>query len=62
MPYKRVKVQFEGEEGKRDYLQVRTFVGDGQAQVLYRAPDTEAGIASLNRRNPDYKEARESRL
>ncbi len=62
MKYKKVKVQFEGEEGKRDYLQFRRFVGDTQHQVLYRAPDTEAGIASLNRRNPDYKEAKERRL
>ncbi len=50
MRYKQVKVQFEGESGKRDYLQFRRFVGDGQAQVIYQAPDTEAGRASLDRR------------
>ncbi len=50
MEYKKVKVQFEGEKGKRDYLQFRRFVGDTQQQVIYRAPDTEAGIAILDRR------------
>ncbi len=64
MEYKKVKARFEirDEEGKvvatetRDYLQFRRFVDEtSQAQVIYRAPDTPAGIASLNRRNPDHK-------
>ncbi len=55
MKYKKVKLQFEGEKGRRDYLQFRTFVGDTSAQIIYQAPDTEAGIAILNRRNPDFK-------
>ncbi len=51
MLYKKVKVQFEGEKEKRDYLQFRRFVDEtGQAQAIYRAPDTEAGKASLDRR------------
>lgn len=50
MKYKKVKVQFEGEKGKRDYLQFRRFVGHTPQQVIYRAPDTEAGRAILDRR------------
>ncbi len=58
MGYKKVKVKFEtlNAEGKvigtetRDYLQFRRFVGDTQRQVVYRAPDTDAGRDSLDRR------------
>ncbi len=50
MKYQKVKVQFEEGKEKRDYLQFRRFVDDGQAQVIYQAPDTEAGIAILDRR------------
>ncbi len=52
MEYKKVKVTLtiRGKKVKRDYLQFRRFVGDTQQQVIYRAPDTEAGIAILDRR------------
>ncbi len=59
MKYKKVKVKFNtlDDEGKviatetRDYLQFRRLVSENsQAQVIYRAPDTEAGRAILDRR------------
>ncbi len=52
MEYKKVRhtLTIRGKEVKRDYLQFRRFVGNTQQQVVYRAPDTPAGIAILDRR------------